>query len=328
MGGKAGDARLQGVDRHDSVSLQPTGDGFAAIELLVLGRRVSFHRSYFTVVRKSPPHIWPFPSQFGRVFKAIGKSPTINYNVKRRQVPAWRTNPPAVNPSPSRPMKSFGKLLQRKAQRGKSTTGRLALLCAILLWLIAVGAGLSFLGSYENAPGVAAAAPSRWPNDSRIKPAPGEPTLVMVTHPHCPCTRASIEELDQLMAHSQGRVQAYVVLVRPQGFAESWVETDLWAHARRIPGVSVLVDEDGTEARQFRAETSGQVLLYGPDGRLLFSGGITGSRGHVGDNAGEAAIESLINARSADRDHSLVFGCPLFNPDSYCGNRAHDKAGN
>jgi len=215
-------------------------------------------------------------------------------------------------------MKLFGKLVQWKAQRGKSTTGRLALLSAILLWFVAVGAGLLFLWSYANAPGVAAAAPSRWPTASRIKPAPDRATLVMLTHPQCPCTRASIEELDQLMAHCQGRVNAYVVLMKPHGFADDWVETDLWRHALRIPGVSVLVDEDGTETHQFRAETSGQVLLYGTDGRLLFSGGITGSRGHVGDNFGESAIESLINTGSADNDHGLVFGCPLFNPDSEC----------
>ena len=222
-------------------------------------------------------------------------------------------------------MKLFGKLVQQKTQPGKSTPGRLALLSAILLWFIAVGAGLSFLWSYENAPGLAAAAPSRWPNDSRLKPAPDRATLVMLTHPQCPCTRASIEELDKLMAHCQGRVNAYVVLMKPHGFADDWVETDLWRHALRIPGVRVLVDEDGTEAHHFRAATSGQVILYGTDGRLLFSGGITGSRGHVGDNAGESAIESLVNTGTANDDHSTVFGCPLFNPDSECRNPAYEK---
>jgi len=225
-------------------------------------------------------------------------------------------------------MKIFRKFLLGKAEQGKSTTGRLALLSAILLWFIAIGAGMSFLWSYENAPGLTAAAPSHWPNDSRIKPAPGSATLVMLTHPHCPCTRASIEELDKLMAHCQGRVKAYVVLMKPHGFAGDWVKTDLWRHALRIPGVSVLVDEDGIEARHFRAATSGQVLLYGTDGRLLFSGGITSTRGHVGDNAGESAIEALVNTGAADDDHSLVFGCPLFNPDSECRKGSYEEVGN
>ena len=181
-----------------------------------------------------------------------------------------------------------------------------------------VGVGLSFLWPYENSQGAAAAPPSHWPDASRIKPAPGRATLVMLNHPQCPCSRASIEELDKLMAHCQSRVDAYVVLMRPIGFSDAWVKTDLWRNASKIPGVSVLVDQDGIEAKRFQAVTSGQVILYGADGRLLFSGGITGSRGHVGDNAGEAAIESLINTGSAEADHSSVFGCPMFNPESEC----------
>ena len=224
-------------------------------------------------------------------------------------------------------MKLLGKLSQNKAQWGKSIICRSILLAGILVWFVAVVAGLSFLWAYENAPGVAAAAPSRWPNDSRIKPAPGKATLVMLTHPHCPCTRASIEELDKLMAHSQGRLSAYVVLTRPKGVTEKWVETDLWRKALQIPGVSVLIDQDGIEAQRFRAATSGQVVLYGADGRLLFSGGITGARGHPGDNAGESAIEALVNAGSANDDHSPVFGCPLFNPDSECRKGNHDRVG-
>jgi len=116
--------------------------------------------------------------------------------------------------------------------------------------------------------------------------------------------------------------------MKPHGFADDWVKTDLWRHALRIPGVSVLVDEDGIEARHFRAVTSGQVLLYGADGRLLFSGGITSTRGHVGDNPGESAIEALVNTGSADDDHSLVFGCPLFNPDSECRKGSYEEVGN
>src|SRR5713101_8995578 len=246
-------------------------------------------------------------------------------NVSIRSLPEDKSPRPAVNLSPSRPMKLFEKLVQRKAQRRKSTTGRLALLSAILLWFVAAGAGLSFLASYENAPGVAAAAPSRWPAGSRIKPAPDRATLVMLTHPQCPCTRASIEELDKLMAHCQGRVDAYVLLLKPDGSSDEWVNTDILKNALRIPGVRVLVDEDGAEAHYFQAATSGQVILYGADGRLLFSGGITRSRGHVGDNAGKSAIESLVNTGTANVDRSIVFGCPLFNPDSECRNPAYEK---
>jgi hypothetical protein len=44
---------------------------------------------------------------------------------------------------------------------------------------------------------------------------------------------------------------------------------------------------------------------------LLFSGGITESRGHAGANAGENAIVSLVNTHAAERTKTFVFGCSL-----------------
>jgi hypothetical protein len=211
-------------------------------------------------------------------------------------------------------------LMRRDPMLRRNWVKRRQLLLApsILAWFVVVAGGLAVLWCYESTPGIAAAAPTNWPGASRIKPTPGRATLVMLTHPQCPCTRASIEELDKVMAHCQGRVDTYVVLMKPEGFSDEWVKTDLWRYALKIPGVSILFDQGGIEARVFRVATSGQVILYGADGRLLFSGGITGSRGHAGDNTGESAIESLINTGSANDDQTPVFGCPLFNPDSEC----------
>ncbi len=205
---------------------------------------------------------------------------------------------------------------------------RVVILSSVFLWFIVVAAGLLFLWSYENTPGIAAVPPRLWPGASRIKPTPGRATLVMLTHPQCPCTRASIEELDKLMAHCRGRMDAYVVLMKPVGFSDAWIKTDLWRNALKIPGVTVLFDQDEIEAQRFHAATSGQVILYGTDGRLLFSGGITGSRGHVGDNAGESAIEALVDTGSADVDNSRVFGCPMFKPDSECRKGSYEEVGN
>jgi hypothetical protein len=73
----------------------------------------------------------------------------------------------------------------------------------------------------------------------------------------------------------------------------------------------VIRDQGGVEARRFDVEGSGHVLLYAPSGKLLFSGGITPSRGHEGDNAGRSAIVSLILRGHAPVDHTPVFGCSL-----------------
>jgi hypothetical protein len=161
-----------------------------------------------------------------------------------------------------------------------------------------------------------------WP-ESHIVPATDRPTLVMVAHPRCPCTAASVGELAQIMARLQGKVATYVLLVTPKNAGHAWDDTSLRRSAESIPGVTVVFDIDGAEAGRFGAETSGHTLLFASDGKLLFSGGITGSRGHAGDNAGESAIISLVNNQEPPRTRTLVFGCALANraetgPNSVC----------
>src|SRR5688572_4764193 len=190
------------------------------------------------------------------------------------------------------------------------TRTRAILLLSLISWLSLVGVGLWLIWGYQNTPGIAAAPPLQWPTHSLMKPAQDQATLVMLAHPHCPCTRASIGELASIMAHSQGRLSAYVLFVKPAGFSDDWEKTDLWQSASNIPGVKVIPDGEGNEARLFHAATSGQTVLYDRDGRLLFSGGITGSRGHFGDNAGQAAVVSFVNSEVPDQTETLVFGCP------------------
>lgn len=189
---------------------------------------------------------------------------------------------------------------------------KLFLIAASGMWLVAVGAGLGVLWNYENTPGAAAAAPDRWPATSQIQRPTDRATLVMLAHPHCPCTRASVGELARLMAQAQGRVTAYVLFTKPPNFSAEWEQTDLWATAAAIPGVYVMRDDHGVEARRFHAATSGQTVLYDKDGDLLFSGGITGGRGHEGDNVGRNAIVLLLTTSEAEQKETPVFGCALF----------------
>ena len=65
--------------------------------------------------------------------------------------------------------------------------------------------------------------------------------------------------------------------------------------------------------QRFGAETSGYVLLYDTHGKLLFKGGITGSRGHAGDNAGESAIVALLEGEKPVLTRTKVYGCSLLN---------------
>jgi hypothetical protein len=198
-----------------------------------------------------------------------------------------------------------------------------------VLWAGAVSAGLVSLAAYDNRPGAAAAPPSRWPADSRLVRAADRPTLVMLAHPRCSCTRASVGELAELVARAPWRSKVYVVFVKPGRVAASpdWERTDLWRQATAIPGVTVTRDDDGHEASLFRAETSGQTFLYAPDGALLFTGGTTGARGHAGDNAGRAALLALLRREAPGQRATPVFGCSLFAPgDRDAGTTQHETA--
>src|SRR5262249_53212986 len=145
-----------------------------------------------------------------------------------------------------------------------------------------------------NAGAAASAAPIEWPAQSSLPRTPGLPSLLVVMHPQCPCSRATVEELAKLMAACQGKLTATVLMIHPRGLPQDWEKTDLWRSAAETPGGRAGTNEAGAEARRYGAQTSGQALLYSADGRLLFAGGITDSRGHIGDNAGRSTIESLV----------------------------------
>lgn len=198
----------------------------------------------------------------------------------------------------------------------------------IVLWLAGVCSGMVLLWNYNHAAGAPATPPALWPGQSSIRLAKDQYTLIMLAHPRCPCTRATLEELSKLMAYSRGRLKVYLLLVNPKDHPESWSKSDLWFAAARIPSVTVMIDEDGTEANRFGAATSGQAILYDPSGTLRFSGGITQARGHPGDNAGRSTIESLIDRTTAERDQTPVFGCPLFSSDIECRGNNHATPGN
>lgn len=196
-------------------------------------------------------------------------------------------------------------------------TSRLALrpwfAAAALVWLAAVGTGLWALWGYDNRPGLSANAPGRWPSDTALKRLADGPTLLFVAHPQCTCTRASLEELAEILARAAShRPRTYVLFLKPSGVDAGWEQTGLWTQAAALPDVTVLRDDDGLEARRFGVETSGQTMLYDDRGTLIYSGGITGSRGHSGENAGELALIALLAHGPSDRRNASVFGCSLF----------------
>ena len=190
-------------------------------------------------------------------------------------------------------------------------SGRALPALAVLCWLFVVGVGLTRLWAYAYTPGPAAVAQATWPATSTLSRDGARPTLVMLLHPQCACSRASLGELAQLMAHVQNQVTVHLLFYRPVGGGPEWTDTDLWRSAAAIPGVQRRIDEEGAEARRFGGFVSGQTFLFDADARLIFQGGITYARGHAGDNVGRQSLQALIRDEQAPARRTPVFGCLL-----------------
>lgn len=137
-------------------------------------------------------------------------------------------------------------------------------------------------------------------------------TLITFIHPHCPCSRASLNELNKIMTRTHQNMDCQIIFLKPENLDVDWEKSYLWNLSNQIPNSTRKTDIDGKLAKSFNATTSGQTFLYDPDGILVFSGGVTASRGHEGDSPGSIAIEDLSAMRKAKTNCSKVFGCPLF----------------
>lgn len=178
---------------------------------------------------------------------------------------------------------------------------------------LAALAGFGVLARYANTPGALGRAPLSAPlalaaeNDSR-------PRLILCAHPQCPCTAATLDELERIASRCGEQLALDVLFLADARLGGEWTRAELWRRAERIPGARVRADEGGVVARTLGAHVSGTALLYSSDGELVFHGGITRARGEAGANAGADAV--VAHALGVPGEHlatAPVFGCGLGN---------------
>ncbi len=108
------------------------------------------------------------------------------------------------------------------------------------VWFGSAATGLWVLWTYENQPGASAHALAQWPADSGLSHDKDRPTLVMLVHPQCVCSRASLTELAEILARARTRPKTYVLFLKPRGFADGWEKTDTWRAATALPDATVV----------------------------------------------------------------------------------------
>lgn len=207
-------------------------------------------------------------------------------------------------------MSVFDAIDRRRAHGSDRKTRVLA--CLSVAWLTMAIAAMTVLTHYGSSPGPVGDVKRTWPAECEIARKSGKLSLLLFAHPKCPCTRATMVELAIVMRHCREQIDCHVLFLRPSSMPPDWAQTDIWNSASEIPGVTVAVDVDGKEAKRFGAATSGAAVLYDLDGRLLFHGGITASRGHSGSNLARDSIIALARNEKPSLTEAQVFGCELF----------------
>lgn len=144
-------------------------------------------------------------------------------------------------------------------------------------------------------------------------------TLALVVHPMCPCTKATVLELERLLTKVETRPALRALVYSPEGHSEEqreeWHNSSVYKSLARIPDLQVVKDPEGELAALHGASVSGHALLFEPSGRLRFSGGITAMRGHEGENRNADRLAEALSRSSTELRTTPAFGCSLISPD-------------
>ncbi len=178
-------------------------------------------------------------------------------------------------------------------------------------WILLVITGFGFLLRYSNQSGPQETVPVSWPVEAGLAADTARPTMVVLLHPRCACSHATLAELQRLLLDASTDVDLHVCFYCPHGEPDAWTETDLRERAERLEGASLHVDRGGQMAASFSATTSGTVVLYDRKGHCLFHGGVTSARAHEGNNVGRRTLTQLLREERFEPAENPVFGCPL-----------------
>ncbi|MBC7537712.1 MAG: hypothetical protein H7281_02735 [Bacteriovorax sp.] len=181
-----------------------------------------------------------------------------------------------------------------------------------VIWLVLCLAGLSALNWYKLLPGPVGKISVFWPHNIPLERDRSVYNLVLFAHPKCECTHASLIELEKLLIETKKKMKVVIFFYHPKGTEPGWTSGDSKDLSLKLKMTEVYDDRGGEIARRFGAMTSGQVMVYNPDGKLVFAGGITESRGHIGSNPGTRSIASVVTKGVPIISNQNTFGCLLF----------------
>lgn len=173
----------------------------------------------------------------------------------------------------------------------------------LAVWAVAVATGMVLL----------------WVESGRAGPAsplvprnrPGSARLTLAVHPRCPCTRATLSELEHILVETPDAASIDVLAFVPTGAAIDWAEGGLLRRFASLPNATVRPDQGGRLARAEGLSTSGEITYRDASGNARFHGGVTLSRGEKGRGPSSDALRAALAGKPVARVRWPVFGCAL-----------------
>src|SRR3954451_6256682 len=119
---------------------------------------------------------------------------------------------------------------------------RWPVLLLLAVWTLCAAIGTASMIRYEFTPGIRRPAPSDWPTGAETKLDAARPTLLLFLHPQCPCSRATLAEMQRLLADCGWQFALHIFFVQPAGADDDWENTHVCRAARQIPGALIHCD--------------------------------------------------------------------------------------
>ncbi len=189
-------------------------------------------------------------------------------------------------------------------------------------WALLVGAGMWWQFRADSTPGAQGNAPAMIPVISGVPGDTPGPTLIMAIHPRCPCSVASLHELERVH-NAEGNTPLRIILLvgTPEPVDDEWREAVERVRASAT-FAHVVLDAGGRQAEILGMKTSGSTCLYDAGGRLIFSGGLTVARGVEGASVASDRLIELLHTTFGKSTPGVaregvktpVFGCELVSP--------------
>ncbi|MEM7453402.1 MAG: hypothetical protein AAF456_03500 [Planctomycetota bacterium] len=179
------------------------------------------------------------------------------------------------------------------------------------IWCCMLVAGMVWISDYSTRPAKSDGVLDLWPEETTLR-CGGDSCLLLFVHPRCPCTRATLRQLEKLSADTADAIRRPRIVTLcycPDTAEEGWAKTDIWESASALG--EVILDPGGEEAGRFGISTSGHIILF-DHGVRIFDGGITAGRGHEGEPPALTALIGCIRGRENKQCAFPVYGCGLF----------------